>query len=197
MIKINLLPFRTARTKVNVRRQIFVFLGLVFITLAAMTFFNNYLNEKIKDLNQEISNITIEVNKYKKQAAEVDELKKKLAVLKNKIDVINSLESNRKKPVYMIDSMTSMIVDKRMWLTSFDMSGSSAKIEGIALDEKTVSDYMINLEKGRVNKNGSFATNPNQGNLLFSSVTLNTLNSTEYNGAIFKKFVITCSKNNY
>jgi type IV pilus assembly protein PilN len=147
MIRINLLPYRAARKKENIRIQVNVFLGSVFIVILLVGWYNSYLGGRIKALNREISSTREQVAKYKKINDEITEIKKKLDVLERKIKVIQSLEADRKAPVQNLDSLYNLLVEKRMWYTQIQEKGDTFKLNGIALDNHTVADYMTRIEK--------------------------------------------------
>ena len=54
MIRINLLPFRAARKKENIRRQVSIFLLSLAFMLIILFYFNFSLNSKIGNLNSNI-----------------------------------------------------------------------------------------------------------------------------------------------
>jgi type IV pilus assembly protein PilN len=147
MIRINLLPYRAARKKENIRIQVNVFLGSVFIVILLVAWYNAMLGGHIKDLNTEIASTQEQVAKYKKINAEIAEIKKKLEVLDRKIKVIESLEANRKAPVNNLDSLYQLLVEKRMWYNQIQEQGTTFKLSGIALDNHTVADFMTRVEK--------------------------------------------------
>ncbi|MGB5620793.1 MAG: PilN domain-containing protein [Desulfobacterales bacterium] len=178
MIRINLLPFRAARKKENIRRQISVFLLSFFLMLAVLIYYNIHLGGQIKDLKTDVDATKNEVAKYQKITKQIEEIKKKLAILEKKTEVIRKLETNRFKPVEMLDNMSGKIIANRMWFTSFNDRPQNVKIDGIALDNKTVADFMTRLE----------------GTGLFGSVRLQTIQKHVVKGSGLKKFSITCSK---
>lgn len=179
MIRINLLPFRAARKKENVRQQISIFfLSFLFIS-AAMFYYNMILNSKIKVLGNKIATTTKELNKYNEINKEITSIKKKLAILKKKTDVIKNLEVSREESVRLLDAMTNMVIEKRMWLTSLGAKEGVVNIKGIALDNKTVADFMTCLEKSK----------------LFKNVNLKITKQQKFKKSInLKSFEITCEK---
>lgn len=147
MIRINLLPFRAARKKENVRRQVSVFLlSLVLVTILAVIA-HVWFNNRITGLNDRIASAKAQVAKYNKINAEIAEIKKKLAVLDKKIEVIQTLDRNRKAPVRLMDSMTQLLVANRMWFTRMDYKDEGIKLDGIALDNQTVADFMTRVQE--------------------------------------------------
>lgn len=147
MIRINLLPYRAARKKENIRIQVNVFLGSVFIVILLVFWANAILGGRITDLNSQIATTREQVAKYKKINAEIAEIKKKLATLDRKIKVIESLEADRKAPVQNLDSLYQLLVEKRMWYSQIQEKGNTFSLSGIALDNHTVADFMTRVEK--------------------------------------------------
>jgi type IV pilus assembly protein PilN len=178
MIRINLLPFRAARKKENIRRQISVFFLSFFLMLAVLIYYNIHLGGRIKDLKTDVNTTKIEVAKFQKITKQIEDIKKKLAVLEKKTEVIRKLETNRFEPVEMLDNMSGKIIANRMWFTSFNDEPQNVRIDGIALDNKTIADFMTRLE----------------GTGLFGSVRLQTIQKHVVKGSGLKKFSITCSK---
>lgn len=147
MIRINLLPYRAARKKENVRRQLNIFIGSVIIVFGLLFLVNTYFNNRVSGLKSEIASTREQVAKYQQINKEIAEIKQKLAVLDRKIAVIKSLEQDRKAPVQNLDSLYHLLVQKRMWYTLLEEKGGTIKISGISIDNQTVADYMTRLEK--------------------------------------------------
>lgn len=147
MIRINLLPYRTARKKENIRIQVNIFIGSIAIAFLLVWWLNSLMSGRIEHLNTEISETMSQVAKYKKITDEIAEIKKKLAVLDRKIEVIKSLEADSKAPVETLDSLYRLIVEKRMWYTKIEEKDKKFRVNGIALDNHSVADYMTRIEK--------------------------------------------------
>jgi type IV pilus assembly protein PilN len=157
MIRINLLPYRAAKKKENIRRQVSIFL-LSVVGIALLVFwYNSNLNGKIETITATIASTQAQVAKYKKINKEIDEIKKTLELLERKIQVIESLESDRKLPVKTMDELYKLLVQKRMWYTKIEERGQSVKVNGIALDNQTVADYMTRVEKSDYYQNVKLA----------------------------------------
>ena len=181
MIRINLLPFRAARKKENIKRQISVFLLSIVLVAIGIYYTNNVLNKKIDDFTDQIAFTQKEINKYKKITKEIAKIKKELGMLKKKIAVINGLERNRREPVSLLDAMTRLVIAKRMWFNTFSFRGDAVTTNGVALDHKTVADFMTRLQNSK----------------LFSSVNLKNLTKQFMNNVNLKNFQISCKKAPY
>ena len=178
MIRINLLPFRAARKKENIRRQVSIFMLSLAFLLIIFFYYNFSLSNKIDSLNTNIKNTKTELAKYNKINNEIAQIKKKLNNLKKKMAVMKTLEANRFEPTRLLDIMTQVVVPKRMWLTRLESKGEKVKINGIALDNKTVADFMVRLEDCG----------------LFKEVDLTTLKRKKQQTADLKSFAISCTK---
>jgi type IV pilus assembly protein PilN len=178
MIRINLLPFRAARKKENVRRQLSIFvlsLVLIFLVLLGV---QTWSNSKLGQLETRLEETKKEVDRLTKINEKIKNYKKEISDNEKKIKVIKQLEANRTEPVKLIDAMTSLIVPNRMWFNAFDAKGPNVDIKGIAVDNKTVADFMTQLERSK----------------LFSAVNLVTVQQEKIRNLDMKKFHITCTK---
>ena len=141
MIRINLLPFRAARKKENVRRQISIFLLSFALIIIAVVYWNIWLGNKISKLKARNQDTITQIAKYEKINKEIAQIKKTLSNLEQKIKVIETLEGGRKDAVNLMESMTELIVKERMWFTNLSVQGDNITIRGIALDERTIADF--------------------------------------------------------
>lgn len=178
MIRINLLPFRSTRKKENIRRQLSIFLLSLILSLVAIFGVNFLLSSQIDDLNSRMTTAQAELQQYEKINKDIEEMKKKLDTLNKKMAVIRELDTNRYEPVRLMDTLSQVIVEKRMWYTALDIKSDLINISGIAMDDKTVADFMLRLE----------------GSGWFSAVNLKTLKQIEVQKTTLKSFEISCQK---
>lgn len=196
MIRINLLPYRESRKKESILRQINIFLGVFFIVFVILLYYSIWLGKKIDDLNTKIKNTKIMLTQAETKSKKVDQIKKELEKLGHKTDVIKSIETNRRAPVILLENMTKMVAEKtsiltpdasadtdnkpvkRLWFTSFEASGEKVNIKGIALDNKTIADFMSRLEESK----------------LYTNVNLKTITQQKVDKLNLKQFQIDCEK---
>jgi len=196
MIRINLLPYRAAQKKENIRRQISIFVLAVIMVVGILVYYNMSLNSDIDALNTQIKNTKSMLAQVEKQARQVDEIKKAFDRLKQKTDVIKNLETNRKIAVQLLDNMTTLVAEKvsvssseasadsdirpvkRLWFTNFQENRDQIELQGIALDNKTIADFMSRLE----------------GSDFFMNVNLKTIKQQKINELNLKNFEIICTR---
>jgi type IV pilus assembly protein PilN len=146
MIRINLLPFRAARKKENIRRQVSIFLLSLVLVVIVAAWFNYLLSGKIKSIEDKIKDTKTQVDKYNKINHEIAQIKKKLDILNKKIKVIESLDLTRKAPLELLVNMSDLVVEKQMWFTDLKEKSGQIKVVGIALDNPTIAAFMTRLE---------------------------------------------------
>jgi type IV pilus assembly protein PilN len=146
MIRVNLLPVRAARKKENVRRQVSIFFLTVFFGICAMGYFFLSLNRAMGELNDQILNAQQELTELKAISRKVKEIKDKLDKLNAKMDIIQKLDTNRTRSVRIMDALTSLVVAQKMWLTNLKDTGGRMTLNGVAVDNKTIADFMRRLE---------------------------------------------------
>lgn len=149
MIRINLLPFRAARKKENIRRQVSICLLSVVLVVIVASWLNYLLSSKIDTIDKQIKDTKTQVEKYNKINQEIAEIKQKLDILNKKIEVIKSLDLTRKAPVELLADMSKFVVEKQMWLTSIEEKSGEIKVVGIALDNPTIAEYMTRLQASK------------------------------------------------
>ena len=178
MIRVNLLPFRAARAKENVRKQISIFFLLILFILVALWYSILLLNNKLYALESDISRVKQEITLYKSKASRVTEIQKILKNLEHKLNVISGFKSLRRDPILLLDEMTQLVVPERMWITSLSTKGGQVVLKGIAFDNQTVADFMTRIE----------------GSYLFSGVDLKSLQLKGIKDAKVKSFELICRK---
>ena len=125
MIRINLLPFRVARKKENIRRQISIFFLLLVLTIVALFWYTSVMNKQLLAITEKTKQVNFQILQYKEKADRVARIKKDLEVLEEKLGIVSSLKKQREKQLILFDGMTELIVPERMWLESFKTDENS------------------------------------------------------------------------
>jgi len=149
MIRINLLPFRAARKKENVRRQISIYALSVIFLFVAMAYFYMSLNSQLKALQAEKSRKVQELATYAHTTKRINEVKKKVKEIQSKLGVIRGLEKNKTGPVELLDEISRAVPKGKLWLISLQQRGETLNLTGTATDNDTVALFMTNLEKAK------------------------------------------------
>lgn len=147
MIKINLLPFRAAKKRENIRRQVSIFLLSIVFFIALIGYAYLSLNNRISSLKAEQSRIQGELRKYAKTTERIKEIQRKIKEAQEKLKVIKGLENKKTGPVRLLDEISSAVPKDRLWLESIVEKKGILTISGAAIDNKTVALFMTKLEK--------------------------------------------------
>jgi len=179
MIRINLLPFRLARKKENIRRQVSVFfLSLVFIILA-LGWVSFMLNDEINRTQSEVAQVRTESLQYKKKANKVSRIKKNLAILEDKLAIVEALKKRKNEQQILLEQLADRLVKTKMWLSSVSADDKTVSLKGIAYDNPTIAAFMRNLENSPV----------------FGAVDLKLSKAKVFQDNIrLKEFAISCTK---
>lgn len=178
MIKTNLLPYRAARKKENIRRQLSVFVLFFIFVMLALVFYHVHLSARVKSLSDVLTTREKELKTFEAKAKEVDDIKAQLAILEKKLGVMDQLNQDRMDAVNLMKALVELTVKGRMWITNVSDKGGGISIDGIAVDNKTVAVFMANIENSK----------------FFSKAVLKDVVLVEESGLQLKQFSLVCSK---
>jgi len=177
MIKINLLPYRDGRRKELILQQLIIGGVSLLLTIAVVVFFWVRTKSEISYVESEISRIDQEIKNQKVTMKKIEEYKSKKETLTKKMDVVKTLQKGKSGPVHLLDEL-AINLPGRLWLTDIKQQGMNLNIEGRSLNNISISNYMINLEKS----------------LYFKSVDLKQIKTAKMRdkkGTQLKNFIIT------
>lgn len=146
MLKINLLPIRQLKKRAKARSQIAAGIVIFISVLVLLGLVGILQAGRITTLNDEIAVKTKEKKSFDKVIQELADLEKKRLDLNNKIQIINKLKSDSSLTVHVLDEVSNIVDNNRMWLTSLNQRGGSLKLTGYALDNQTVAQFMDELK---------------------------------------------------
>jgi type IV pilus assembly protein PilN len=135
------------------------------------------MGSKINSLQADTVEIQTKIKKYEKIGKQVDANKEKIELINKKKDVITTLIKDRYKPVRLLGVMSELTIIDQMWLTGLATQGDTVRIKGVAMDERTVADFMTKLEHSGI----------------FPIVNLNTVKRKTFGDSIhLKEFEVVC-----
>jgi len=175
MIKINLLLARKEKKKVGLRKEIVVLIASLVILFAGLIVLQWRLEKEKEDTLSKISETKKEIVYYKSLTTEVVKAKEAQKTLQDKLNVINTLRREKAGAAKVLDELS---IDKpeKLQLESLKKDGSKLGIEGIALDDETIANFMTNLRKSK----------------LFKGVDLIVSEQVEQSKIKLKKFILSC-----
>jgi len=147
MIKINMLPYREMLQKSRVNKQLAVAAIILVCVFAGIGIVHSALKGQIKEREEIIVELTKSITEKEKIKRQIEDFKKKKADLKRKTDVVEKLASDRALLVHILDEISTRIPQGQAWLTSMKVTGSVLDLQGIALTDEIIAQFMVNLEE--------------------------------------------------
>jgi len=148
MLQINLLPVREVRKRFEARQILLQQLLVLILTGAAIGGFQAHLSGQIDTTQARIHQMDKDIAQFKPQLEQVEAFKLKKKELEKKIEVIESLDKQRRGPVRLMAELSDRIPD-RVWLTSLETSGGQLKMKGESIDNELVAVFVRNLGESK------------------------------------------------
>ena len=145
MIRINLLPVRTSKKQEAVRREAFLALAGAAVALFAGLALWGVTQLQLSGIEADNLALQNEIDKLSADAKRVDEMEKFEKDLQRKLDVITDLRAKKAGPVHMLDDMSTAAPD-RLTLVRLNQQGDNLEIEGIAVSNTVISEYLRALD---------------------------------------------------
>ncbi|MCI5130204.1 MAG: pilus assembly protein PilN [Candidatus Electrothrix sp. EH2] len=177
MIRINLLPVRQMKQKTQAIRQL-VLSGVVLVaTLVILVLGTGFLSVQVSGLEKRVDNLKATKKRLQKTLDLIVDLEKKKALVETQIGIVDDLKKKSQLTVRLLDEIAGITPHERMWLTKFTQSAAQLKLDGMALDNRTIANYLDAL------KNSAYIT----------EVTLDSSVLKKYGGRNLKQFSLVCS----
>ncbi len=177
MLRINLLPIRQLKKRVKARNQIASAITLFIFLLLILGGVGFLQAARINSIESSITKLKQEKKEYAPILAEMKQLEKSKKDLENKINIIKKLKDDSAITVHILDEVAKKVDSKRMWLKSLNQSGGRLNLSGVALDNRTVAQFMDALTSSPY----------------ISVVNLSNATLTKVSGRNLKSFSLTCS----
>jgi len=144
VIRLNLLPVRELNAESDRRRDLTVAgISLVGTTLILMGIYL-YQSAQLSKLAIELPAIRKEVEVLNGKVKELGNLEAKIKELKSKHKVIEDLRGQKMGPTLVMDSLAAAIPSS-LWLIELKQSGGSLTINGLAMDNQSVAEFIRSL----------------------------------------------------
>jgi len=176
MIKINLAVAREERKKESIRKEATIFVLVLVAVLVGVGFAQWMSSRQREELMTQIRDSKAELKRLEIIKREINKAKTNKKILQEKLNIIENLNLSRTRPIQIMSVLASKIPEK-MWLKGLDKKDNKLTLQGIALDDETIANFMKNL----------------QGSRLFSAVELVVTERTTIEKFNLKKFTMICT----
>ena len=147
MIRINLLPIRQIKQRNRARQEIMALASAFLVLLALIGLVGYRQTTKIAWLQAETARLNQEKAGFQKIVDQIEKIKKEQKVIEDKMAVIKSLKVMSQLPARVFDEIANLTPADRMWLTKLDYSNNTLTLDGTALDNSTIAEYMNRIGK--------------------------------------------------
>jgi type IV pilus assembly protein PilN len=157
MIQINLLPVRAKKRKVSVKQVFYLYVASIAVTIALIGTIWILQEMQISELNNRLTQVKKEVDQLAKYDALLQEMAKKLQIINKKREIIRDLQRDRDTVVRLMALISAEMPAEKIWLEKLVQASNSITLEGVALSNESIAEFMRNLEsspyviKGTVN----------------------------------------------
>lgn len=146
MILINLLPVRRLKKRAKTRTEVFV-VGAAFVVLCTVLLGATLLmSMNVKQTINEVARLEAKKKSYDSTLKEIKRLEKQKEQLFVKIEAIKKLKSQSQVSVHLLDEIAKVTPANSLWLNSLKQTGATISLDGVALDNTTVAEYMKKIE---------------------------------------------------
>jgi type IV pilus assembly protein PilN len=151
MIRINLLATggkaRKAKAQWDVRAEALLCVGVIVVTLAGCWWYSASLDEELQAKQTEKQGKERQVALLKEQVKQVQDFEAKKKLLEDKNRIIEQLEKCRTGPVRALDNVSQSLDPLKLWLLKMNVKGSNIEIEGRALTNDDIVEFVNNLRR--------------------------------------------------
>jgi len=144
MIRINLLPVKALRAEVERRREIITgstVLAAVVVLLGGMHVYQSY---QLSQLQTDLTTLRNELQALNVKIKEVGDLQVKIKDLRGKNKIIEDLNRKKSGPVLVMESLSNSTPGS-LWLTDLRESGGNVTMNGLAVDNQTIADFLKSI----------------------------------------------------
>jgi type IV pilus assembly protein PilN len=146
MIQINLIPVRAQKRRENVRQFISVYLLSFVLLLLVMGYLWISLKSEAELSERRLAQVRNEVNQYAKYDVMLKDLKQKKETIDKKREIIKNLQNDRDKVVRIMALLSVEMPADKIWFEKLSLSGNSMTLNGVALSNEAIAEFMRNLE---------------------------------------------------
>jgi type IV pilus assembly protein PilN len=146
MIRINLLPAREVRRRVELRHQIQVAIVAVLAVVGGGVWAYTTQNSELEARQRELAVIEEEIKRLEEIIKEVQKFEAKKAQMEKKVGAIEDIKLKQSRPARLLEEISRSLPDQ-MWLLAIKDAGGALQITGKSFDNVGIAAFMENLER--------------------------------------------------
>src|SRR3989338_2661015 len=139
---------KKARKRIEIPFQMAGVIGGVVLLFGGMGAYWWYLSSTVSTLTQQTVTLNQELAALKVKVKEVEDFEKNKKTFEEKIGVIEQLRKNQSGPVHLLEEISRSLPD-RVWLIALSEQGGKIDLEGKAVTNAEIVDFINNLKTSR------------------------------------------------
>lgn len=144
MIKINLIPSQTEKTIFKEDLYLFIFITFLCFIAVGGFYYKNHLDiTEQKKLIQNTKNEIASLQKIYKEFLAMEQQKKEI---ERRMKAIDTIKEGRALSARILFDLTNIVKDN-VWFRNFNKTDEKFQIEGVSLENESISDLMEKLAK--------------------------------------------------
>lgn len=141
MIRINLLPVRSAKKRESGQKQLFLLAVVIAGAFGGNWYWWSTTAGQHDRMKLEVQRTEKEIADLDRIIGEVKNYEKENKALEEKLKVLDTLKRGRTGPVKMLDAMATSI-PKNVWIKKMEEKGGGMALDGAALSNDDLAEYM-------------------------------------------------------
>lgn len=142
--RINLLPWRQEQRQRRQREFLVMLAGALIFAAAIVYAGDQYYQRQISHQEERNDLLRQEISKLDEKLKEISELQETKQRLTERIQVIQRLQEGRPKIVHLFEEFVTTLPDN-VYLKTIKDQGGKLNIQGVAISNNRIADYMTNL----------------------------------------------------
>ena len=146
MIRINLLPAREARRRIELRHQFQAAIVAVVVVVGGGVWTYTTQNSELAARQQELAGVEEEIKRLETIIKEVQKFETKKTQMEKKVGAIEDLKLTQSRPARLLEEISHSLPDQ-MWLSAIKDTGGALQVSGKSFDNVGIAAFMENLER--------------------------------------------------
>jgi len=171
MIRINLIPYRTARQQQQIMQHVTAFFSVVVVAALLALGAHTFASLNLADLKEHNVAIQKQNDSLKRKIGRIDNLANLRSDVERKLKIVDQLQEGRFRSLKTLHAIAREI-PQNVWLDKITDTGSGIALSGLAESNKAVASFMRKLDQS----------------LLFTNVRLNEISRVIVNSLPVRRF---------
>ncbi|WP_167631350.1 PilN domain-containing protein [Mariprofundus ferrooxydans] len=146
MIRINLIPYRTARRQQQIVQHLTAFAAVVIVGILCTLGAHTYASLQLADLKEETMLLQKQNQDLKQKIGKIENLDHLRADVERKLKIVDRLQEGRFYSLKTLHEI-ALLIPENVWLNQISEQGGSLLLTGQAESNKAVAIFMRKLDQ--------------------------------------------------